>query len=199
MCSNISLGGWNCSYSTGTKSEDRSHIHHGVADGKAMPGGAFLPGHVQAQSKTMKRSFNNHYKPAILWLDSCQRYFGRSPTENIHLMLTHGFVFHCGLCVCLCVCTFVFEHLNYLPNSLRCLSLNILLLEPLGQEKMSLACHRPVRYKVLPGCWGKMELKKKGRKQFVPEEMCPVEKHLLCNPKSFVSPWKTNSFTVKNH
>lgn len=72
--------------------------------------------------------------------------------------------------VCVCVCTSVFEHLDYLPISLRCLSVNNLLLEPLGQEKMSLSCHRPLRYKALPGWWGKVELKKRGKKQFVHEE-----------------------------
>lgn len=44
-------------------------------------------------------------------------------------------------------------------------------LEPVGKEKMSLTCHRPLWYKALPGWWGKMKLKKKGKKQFVHEEM----------------------------
>lgn len=144
----------------------------------------------------MKRSFNNHYKPAILWLASCQRYFGQSPTESIHLMLTHGFVFHCGLCVC----TSGFEHLEYLPINLSCLSMNNLLLKPLGREKTSLTCHRPLRYKALPGWWGKMGLKEKANSNLSMKKcgkICPVDKHLLCNAKSFVFPWKTNSITVK--
>lgn len=149
-----------------TQIRARSHIHHRVAEGRAMPGGAFLPGHVQAQSNTMKKSFNNHYNPTILWLDSCQRYFGWSPTESIHLMLTHGFVLHCGLCVC--VCTSVSEQLEYLPISLRCLSMNSLLWSQWAKGKWAWLVTDLSGTRHCQGGEGRWSLKKKRQKAICP-------------------------------
>lgn len=145
----------------------------------------------------MKKSFNNHYKPAILWLDSCQRYFGWSPTESIHLMLTHGFVLHCGLCVCVYFC---FWTIGIFTNQFEMPDYEQFTLEPVGKEKMSLTCHSLSGTRHCQGGEGRWSLRKKAKSNLSMKkcgEKCPVEKHILCNLKSFVFPWKTNSITVK--